>query len=108
MVLDGVHLRSPVFAANDGGVNLEDGVEGALFRDLKGEVGGDEFFVGDIHELVEVEFVLLLWAFIECLDVEVVVVEDGESVPVLVGLRVLSAVLNLPVSEQVIDLWVNG
>jgi hypothetical protein len=88
-------------------INFRDGNVGS-FRDFKTEVGADEFFVGDIHELVEVKGIGLFWSFKEVLDVDVVLVEDGQSVVVLFWGGILSSVLSLPFGIEINNLAINS
>jgi len=88
LVLDGIQdtLGSPVNIVSGNVINNKSSNFDFLsLLDLKTKIGLDEFLVGDVHELVEVHFIGLFGAFIESLDHLVVSVEDGKSVPFLVG-----------------------
>jgi hypothetical protein len=72
--------------------------------DLESEVSFSKFLLGEVHELGEAQSIGLFGALVEVLDDLVVVVEDGESVPVLVRGGVLLVVLFLPVVVKIVNL----
>jgi hypothetical protein len=72
--------------------------------DLESEVSFSKFLLGEVHELGEAQSIGLFGALVEVLDDLVVVVEDGESVPVLVRSGVLLVVLFLPVVVKIVNL----
>lgn len=104
MILDirDISFFSPVDVTFHGG--FDDVRGGKSFEDSQGEVGFSEFLGGQVHELVEVKGIGLIGLLIEFLDLVVVVIEDGESIPVLIRGCVLLVVLLLPVRVEVIDL----
>jgi len=58
--------------------------------------------------LVEVKGIGLFWSFKEVLDVDVVLVEDGQSVVVLFWGGILSSVLSLPFGIEINNLAINS
>ena len=70
---------------------------------MKSEVVGGEFLTSDVHELVDGKGVGLIGELVVGLNELIVFVEDSKSVPVLIGLSLLSAIDLLPGSIKSID-----